>query len=298
MNNNVKKLAYTDVLGWSMSRYDRFLNCKRRYFYDYYAKFDTEISPEKIRFLKNLTSKALETGNIVHDIIKDILKRYQKTVEPINKDKFFKYLFEMTKKHCNSKIFFEDYYNSEIVLASKIYIKVKNMLENFLSSSRFKWVEKSAISQSSKWVIEPEGFGETRINNLKVFCKVDFLFPVENKLYIIDWKTGKSEKKKHSKQLTGYSLWANYHFGQKSEDIVPIVVYLYPKYNEKNIEIGCHLIREFAKVVLKETEDMYSYLVDVKKNIPKAKKEFPLTNDTFFCKYCNYREICVGSTFR
>ncbi|MDR3281544.1 MAG: PD-(D/E)XK nuclease family protein, partial [Endomicrobium sp.] len=213
MNNNVKKLAYTDVLGWSMSRYDRFLNCKRRYFYDYYAKFDTEISLEKIRFLKNLTSKALETGNIVHDIIKDILKRYQKTVEPINRDKFFKYLFEMTKKHCNSKIFFEDYYNSEIVLASKIYIKVKNMLENLLSSSRFKWVEKSAISQSSKWVIEPEGFGETRINNLKVFCKVDFLFPVENKLYIIDWKTGKSEEKKHSKQLTGYSLWANYHFG-------------------------------------------------------------------------------------
>jgi CRISPR/Cas system-associated exonuclease Cas4 (RecB family) len=296
--NNVKKFEYTDILGWSMSRYDRFLSCKRRYFYDYYAKFDTDISLEKIQFLKSLTSKPLEAGNIVHSVIKDILKRYQTNIKPINRNKFFDYLFETTKKHCNSKIFFEYYYNGEIVLPSEIYTKTKSMLENLLNSLRFKWIGKSAISQSSEWIIEPEGFGETRINNLKAFCKVDFLFPSGNKLYIMDWKTGKPEKKKHSKQLLGYSLWANYHLGQRAENIVPIVVYLYPQYSEKNIEVDDRLINEFTEIVLRETEDMYAYLMNVKKNIPKAKGEFPLTSNTFFCEYCSYKEICVDSARR
>ena len=67
-------------------RYDRFSNCKRQYFYDYYAKYDKD-NPLKIQFPKSLTSKALETGNIVHDIIRDMLIAFKK-LKPINKDKF------------------------------------------------------------------------------------------------------------------------------------------------------------------------------------------------------------------
>ena len=51
----IKRFAYTDILGWSISRYDKFLNCKRQYFYDYYGKFDKEFSLEKIQQLKALT---------------------------------------------------------------------------------------------------------------------------------------------------------------------------------------------------------------------------------------------------
>jgi hypothetical protein len=76
---DIKKFKYTDILGWSVSRYGRFLDCKRQYFYDYYAKFDNDAPIEKIQFLKSLTSKALETGNIAHDIIRDVFKRYQRS---------------------------------------------------------------------------------------------------------------------------------------------------------------------------------------------------------------------------
>ncbi|MDR3256677.1 MAG: PD-(D/E)XK nuclease family protein [Endomicrobium sp.] len=293
--DDIKKFKYTDILGWSVSRYDRFSNCKRQYFYDYYAKFDKEVPLEKIQFLKTLTSKALETGNIVHDIIRDMLRRYQISTKPINKDKFLKYSFDITEKYCSSKTFFEHYYNGEIILSSEIYTKVKSILENFLNSSRFKWIEKNAISKSSEWIIEPGGFGEIRINDYKTFCKVDFLLPIGDKIYIMDWKTGKADEKKHSKQLTGYSLWANYHFSKKAGDIIPMVVYLYPQYIEKSIKIDDYLIGEFANTVVEETKDMYGYLLNVEKNIPKDKKEFFLTSNTFFCKYCNYREICSGS---
>jgi ATP-dependent helicase/DNAse subunit B len=293
----IKKFPYTDILGWSVSRYDRFSNCKRQYFYDYYAKYDKEIPIEKIAFLKGLTSKALETGNIVHDAIRDMLQRFQKSSKPINKDKFFKYAFNMTEKYCSSKTFFEHYYNGDLISVQEIYRKVKSILENFLNSSRFSWIEKNAIAQSSEWIIEPPGFGETRINNYKAFCKVDFLFPIADKIYVMDWKTGKSDDIRHSKQLTGYSLWANYHFEIKAVDIVPKVVYLYPDYKERDIQINDASISEFANIVESETKDMYEYLVDVEKNIPKDKKEFTVTCNVFFCKYCNYKEICRASKF-
>lgn len=290
----IKKFPYTDILGWSVSRYDRFSNCKRQYFYDYYAKFDKDIPYEKIQYLKSLTSKALETGNIVHDIIRDILKRFQKSSKPINKDKFFKYSYNMTERYCNAKTFSETYYQNEMISVSEIYEKVKAILENLLFSERFKWIEENAVPSSSEWIIEPDGFGETRINEYKAFCKVDFLFPVDKKIYILDWKTGKADDIKHSKQLTGYSLWANYHFEKKAEDIIPIIVYLFPEYEEKNVEIDDRAISEFAYSVESETKEMYEFLIDIEKNIPKDKQDFPLTEKTFFCKYCNYKEICKG----
>jgi CRISPR/Cas system-associated exonuclease Cas4 (RecB family) len=293
----IEKFPYTNILGWSISRYDRFSNCKRQYFYDYYAKYDKENPLEKIVFLKGLTSKALETGNIVHDIIRDILKRFQKSSKPINKDKFLEYAFNITQKYCGAKTFFEHYYNGELISVQEIYAKVKIILENFLKSSRFYWIEKNAIAHSSQWIIEPSDFGETRINNYKAFCKVDFLFPLEDKIYIMDWKTGKTDAVKHSKQLTGYSLWANYHFEKKAAEIVPLIVYLYPDYKERGVQINDTSMFEFANTVESQTKEMYEYLVDIEKNIPKDKKEFTVASNMFFCKYCNYKEICRASKF-
>jgi hypothetical protein len=114
----------------------------------------------------------------------------------------------------------------------------------------------------------------------------------------MDWKTGKPDEKKHSKQLTGYVLWVNHNFSKNIIDIIPIIVYLYPQYNEKNIIIDNHLITEFARTIIEETKNMYRYLVDIEKNIPKDKKEFFLTDNSFLCRYCNYKEICPGSKFK
>ncbi|MDR1928859.1 MAG: PD-(D/E)XK nuclease family protein [Endomicrobium sp.] len=273
-----------------MSRYSKFLICKRKYFYDYYLKFDEEIAQKKIKFLKNLTSKPLEIGNIVHDIIKNILRRYKININPINKDKFLKYSFEITKKSCKNKFFFEHYYNGEVILIHEIYEKISYILENFLNSPSFAWIKEVAISNSNKWIIEPINC-KSKIDDYTIFCKVDFLFPISDKIYIIDWKTGKPDKK-HNKQLTGYALWANCYFNNKAANIIPIVVYLYPKYNAKSIIFDEFSVVEFKKTIEIETNNMYKYLINIEKNIPKSKKEFQLTNNRFFCKFCNYKEIC------
>jgi CRISPR/Cas system-associated exonuclease Cas4 (RecB family) len=223
-----------------------------------------------------------------------MLQRFQKSSKPINKDKFFKYSYNLAERYCNAKTFFESYYNNDLVSVQEIYDRVKLILENFIESKRFAWIEKYAVAESSEWIIEPAGFGETRINGYKAFCKVDFLFPVADKIFIMDWKTGKPDEEKHSKQLTGYSLWANYHFAKPASSIEPIIVYLSPAYSEKSVAIDDKKIESFANLVESETKEMYGFLSDIEKNIPKDKKEFHLTGSSFFCRYCSYREICKG----
>ena len=52
----LKKFDFTPILGWSVSRYDTFKTCRRRYYYTYYAKFDPEFSADRINRLKQMTN--------------------------------------------------------------------------------------------------------------------------------------------------------------------------------------------------------------------------------------------------
>ena len=40
--NDITRYEYSDILGWSVSRYDKFCLCRRQYYYDYYGKYDAE----------------------------------------------------------------------------------------------------------------------------------------------------------------------------------------------------------------------------------------------------------------
>ncbi|MFQ5560426.1 MAG: PD-(D/E)XK nuclease family protein, partial [Nitrospinota bacterium] len=274
-------------------RYDKFCLCKRQYYFDYYGKFDRENSRQKINELKKLTSVPLEIGNIVHDTLQALLNRLVKTEIPLDREKFFEFAVSMAQKYCATKTFAEVYYKeADQIDMAFINEKVHISLKNFLKSDRFSWIIKEGVKKKKYWIIEPPGYGETRIDGLKAYCKVDFLFPVDERIYILDWKTGKADDRKHKKQLVGYTAWASYHFDKKPDQIFPVVVYLNPTYKETQLSISPDDLSQFTLHVKKETEEMYSYLVDTEKNIPKGKENFPKTADTFFCKYCNYREIC------
>ena len=171
-----------------MSRYNEYSLCKRRYFYQYYAKHDPEIPLEKIKYLKDLTSVPLEIGIIVHHVIRALLNRLQTSREEIDQEKFFEYALRSTNEHIERKIFSEVYYGElEKIDADDLSPKVSDCLQNLLGSDRFEWLTKEAITSNTSWIIEPPGYGETRINDLKAYAKVDFLFPMDELFYILDW---------------------------------------------------------------------------------------------------------------
>ena len=195
---DVKKFPFTSILGWSATRYEIFSICKRRYFYHYYGKYDPDNSIRELKRLKELVSIPLETGGIAHSVFETLLRRLRKTPENIDEERFIEYAETMTSDRIEKSEFDEIVYGElDEINIDDIFPKVKICLENFLESERFDWLTGVAINTSDDWVIEPPGYGESRLNDMKVYCKVDFLFPVDGVLHIIDWKTGKVVHEKH-----------------------------------------------------------------------------------------------------
>ena len=288
----MKRFVFSPKLGWSVSRYNLFETCKRQYYYNYYPKYDPEYPAKKILALKKMTSIPLEIGNIVHDVNKTLLERLQKTAKDIDKARFYDYARKMTEEYVRAKTFQEVYYGRmKSVGPNDLFDKVRISLENLLNSNRLTWLIDRAVVKKDEWLIEPPGYGETRIGGMKAYCKVDFLFPVKDQLFIMDWKTGKADPKKHRRQMVGYAAWASYHFEKDPAGISPIVAYLHPHYKEIEITVRSSDIEAFARQIRKETADMNQFCQNVQKNIPKDKKLFIPTKSKL-CHYCNFKVLC------
>ncbi|NNE98396.1 MAG: hypothetical protein HKN25_05170 [Pyrinomonadaceae bacterium] len=293
----IRRFEYTDILGWSHSRYNTFQTCKRKYYYSYYSRSDERELQIKLNTLKNLTTVALEIGNITHQIISVLLKRMQKTSEPIDTKRFTEFSKRKAREIFDTKIFQEIYYEERntIDFEKDIYEPVLKGLTNFLESERLEWLFSEALVNKERWVIEPEGFGECRIADMKAYCKVDFLFPVGEEIHVLDWKTGKPNKVnkvKHREQLKGYVTWVGFHLDKTYDQIKPTAAYLLPEYKEVSIDVNEYDIADFADKIKRQTEDMYEYCSNKLENIPLEKSRFPLTQNRAICEHCNFRELC------
>lgn len=294
----IKRFPYSPILGWSASRYDVFSICKRKYFYHYYAKYDPEVPVRLIQELKELSSIALETGVAVHTVIQVLLNRLKRASSEVDRSLFLDFAYRRTRHRAETATFQEVYYGErETVGVDELYPKVQACLENLLSSDRYPWLVREAGTTREEWVIEPPGYGESRMDGLKTYFKVDFLIPLQDRLHILDWKTGKPDPEKHRKQLVGYAAWASYHFEVEPAKVIPTIAYLYPEYEEVEEVFNSYDLEHFAIQVRAETEEMYEYCRDVEQNLPLQKSEFPLVNDRRICRHCEFRGLCFPDDF-
>jgi CRISPR/Cas system-associated exonuclease Cas4 (RecB family) len=284
---------FSPVLGWSLSRYEVFDKCKRQYFYQYYSRHVTEIPAYKISQLKQLTSVALEIGNVVHDVMEAFLKRLQKDDSSIDEQKFYDYARQKAASYFSTKTFVENYYEfgQKPDLGDAIS-RINVCLSNFMKSPCFTWLFMKAIINKENWMIEPPGYGETRLDGLKAYCKMDFLFPVDKEVYILDWKTGRKDTYKHSRQLIGYAAAASNNFGITFDAIVPKIIYLQPDFDEFELKIRDGELEEFFKTVKRQTDEMCALCKNPAQNIPSPMDAFPATPSPSMCNYCNFRELC------
>jgi hypothetical protein len=292
----LRKFEFSDILGWSYSRYATFQQCKRKYYYEYYAKRDIENLP-KIHLLKELTTVPLEIGNISHKLIQALLSRLQKSAGEIDREKFYEYARRTALDICKNKRFEDVYYGKRdaIDVESEIFEPVSYAMKNFLLSDRLQWLFEEALITKDDWIIEFDDrskYGECRIDNLKAYCKVDFMFPIDDQLHIVDWKTGKEDYAKHSVQLRGYAGWANFQFETDYSQIRTTIAYLLPEYKETSVVLNEYDIDDFAMQVREQTDAMHEFCEVPELNIPLPKERFEMTPLVNFCKNCKYRELC------
>jgi len=284
---------FTPALGWSISRFEVFDKCKRQYFYQYYSKYVPNVPQYKMAKLKELTSVPLEVGNAVHDCMEALLRRLQKSDSKIDEERFFKFADEKLREYFSKKTFIETYYGGvetlDIAAASE---KARTCLANFLNSPCWNWICMKAMTNRTGWMIEPPGYGETRIEGMKVYCKMDFLFPVGDEVYILDWKTGAKDQAKHGSQLMGYAAAANSNFSIPWNRIFPKIIYLYPQYDELEVEFSQFDLNSFFWTIRSQTEQMRLLCMDPEQNIPLNISEFFSSPSPGLCRNCKFQEVC------
>ena len=294
MKPKIKSYPFTSILGWSPSRYDAFNYCKRRYYYSYYSKFDREFGKEQIGRLKAMSSLALEVGIISHDIIAEVLRRISKSNDPINHTRLEERIRLAVDDNSRNKVMMEVFYGERgPVSFEELFTPVLQSVMNFIGSDRFVWANTMNDSFKRSWVIEPEGFGETRLAGLKAYCKVDFMLFDGSHVHILDWKTGKTDPAKYTRQMIGYALFAKEATGVSLDQIKPALAFIREGYQEVAVEVKELDGETFTEQVKLESQQMFDMTIDKDLNIPRDKSEFPMTDNVARCGYCEFRELCA-----
>jgi hypothetical protein len=284
---------FTPRLGWSISRHEVFDKCKRQYFYSYYSKFVPCVPHYKMAKLRDLTSMPLEIGNVVHDVIEGFLKRLQKSDSDIDEQRLFLYARQKADEYFSRKTFIETYYRQVAALSMEhVYSKIDACLKNFIGSPVYSWIFMTALRCKENWMIEPQGYGETRLNGLKAYCKMDFLMPVADDVYILDWKTGKKDEAKHGAQLRGYAAAAAHNFTIPWERIFPKIIYLFPEYDELELRLDENGYAAFVATIRAQTDEMVACCSNAEENIPLPIDAFPMDPSPVVCRQCRYQELC------
>jgi hypothetical protein len=127
---------------------------------------------------------------------------------------------------------------------------------------------------------------------MKAYCKMDFLFPVGDEVYILDWKTGAKDAVKHGAQLMGYAVAASSNFSIPWNRIFPKIVYLYPKYDEFEITFSEGGLQEFFQTIRDQVKEMQRYCNDIDQNVPRDISEFAASPSPGLCRNCKFQELC------
>jgi predicted RecB family nuclease len=139
------------------------------------------------------------------------------------------------------------------------------------------------LSADPPWLIEPPGYGETRLRGQKIYAKVDVLIRLPGETLILDWKSGRQDAAKHTRQLLGYAAWAEHNLQIPAEEIRCVLAYLQPDSAE---------LDGLAVEVAAEIQQMQSLCKDPERNIPLEKAAFPQTENLGSCRQCQFRELC------
>lgn len=302
-------------LTWSISKMDVFNSCKRKYFYDYYASHlgwsddASELSKEVYK-LKKLSNKDMCAGNLIHekarDLIDAIVLNPTSILTPTCLEKHVNVAIYQFRNSCVQSNSFganwtpkvkgfsmlqEYFYNDKInkIEGEEIKSLISKCICNVALSTTYDDIQSNCLGV----IINGNGdFTSFEFEGVKVFAVLDLLYQNTNSKYVVvDWKTGKEDKKKHRYQMLVYARYVSEVYGIDMKDIVCRLEYIscgtFTEYTFTNDDLNeLYDVIESGISIFKESLD------DDELNIPKDISYFKQTNDTSICSGCKYKGIC------
>lgn len=292
---------------WSQSRIKLFRDCGRKYYYNYilsWGGWDKNATKEQKEayLLKNMTNQYMWVGSIVHEVVEKIVKSYKINKKWISmqdaKDMGITLLrsgwISSTKKEWKddpkSVNLFEHFYEQPMdenkIRACKT--KVLTCIENFYNS---KLIEIVSQLKEEDW-ISLEDFQNFKMDDgSEVSLKIDLGFKYQQKIFLIDYKTGKINDSV-IEQLITYAMYClKKKFTSKVSEILIVPVYLMMENRDLiKLEVSKQQILNQATIIRNESK--------ILKNIHEKKNDlsvFEMTDDLKKCNYCQFKKVCPGS---
>ena len=290
---------------WSRSRDATFQDCRRKYYLHYYGSWggwDATAVPDvrRLYILKQLASRQMWAGRIVHDAIEMALHIYQQgrdvPVEPFLEDVIERMRAEwrgsrdgLYRDKPKTLALFEHEYAVELKreVWQMLSQNVKTCLRNFFRLPLLAEVRRTAPEH---WSIE-HWSKVFDFEGTPVWIAPDFGFWNEaGRLTLVDWKTGASDPNATAFQLGCYALYAAEVLGvpPAKVDLVeanlrePTVTPL--AWDDARLEE----IREQLRLSIRS---MRAYLADPAANQAR-REDFERTEELRICRWCNFKVVC------
>lgn len=302
------KLKYA----WSNSRVNTLRECMYKYYLQYFESWQgwqhsAPDNKKKAYLLKNLTNLPMFAGSVVHEVIEKVLKQFihQNKWIPIQQaQKMGKNLLNQGWQQSKNQLWkdkvkgnvnlFEHYYNQSI--SKEQITKIGKLVNECIRAFYDLEIIQKLHSSEKTDILSLEDFQKFNLNTgEEVTVKIDFGFKHNNKVYLIDWKTGKANNNVID-QLITYSMYAvKMGWAKKIEDVIIVPVYLAAcihGYEQCATEIVAttNQARRQANIIREESK----LLAEAHKNKDNP-QFFKRTTNARLCARCNFKEICPGA---
>ena len=142
---------------------------------------------------------------------------------------------------------------------------------------------------SSEW-LELEELNSFQIDGCKIWVSLDACYRNDDKIVLLDWKTGKSDEADHSLQMCIYAMYASETWGIQPDQILLKEVFLATRKIREYDSVSLDLdgVQNYVK---ESIQRMQTLLSRPEQNLAEE-SNFRFTEDTTQCAQCNFRKLC------
>jgi hypothetical protein len=303
---------FKNEFSWSKSRDNCFRECERKYYYNHYGFWNGWMNwahekTKRIYYLKKISIKEVWIGQILHEIIEWILKKFRlgehiglsHAIAVLKKRLDSEYIISKIKEYSGfssktTKLFEHEYkIKIDSYEKQKLFEYAGQCLVNFYNSDTFMEIRKTPIED---WILL-EDFLKFSFNNNKIFLSIDFAMKKNDKIILYDWKTGKERGADFDMQLMLYSMYIQEKFNIKPENIIAKIFNLSID-RVDDFFVNKIKIEKMKGYMEESIQRMKGKLLNIEQNIAREsdfKKIYPDNEISKYpCSRCNYLKICKG----
>jgi hypothetical protein len=295
-----------NTFSWSVSRDRTFRTCPRQYWFSHYGfwggwEWEADGRTREIYVVKQLKSRAMWIGEVVHDCIKTSIENLSRGIPVLPVEEILGItrqrmrndfrlsragLYRENPKHACG--LFEHEYDVPVTDAEwrETADQVDRCLRNFYDSEAFAQLSRTASAD----FLEIERFSRFLLDGVEVTVKMDCATRETDHVVVWDWKTGQRDGPDAPLQLACYAFYVHQAYGvpihrvrMRRFELGRGVVY--------EDSIGERALDELLAYVRGSIADMRAVLDDPARNVTREER-FARVSRRDVCLRCNFLRVC------